>query len=235
MNLNEFIPQPLNRLLLSWVDHTSVGTLSETDDVIYLLNHNLHLRCSWLSLFETVLPTRGRRLPVSWILSSDTAGCTKTENVSEDRFKTALFLYASRRELVTLAEVHQETWPTSSILFRPGAICSSDLFPPADGVDMKLGMLLVVSVAVLLPSRSEGRTVSECELKEKLGEAITLPGRLQRFKEKILAIGEVYPLKTHDKLCLKWLLIFMLNDCKVTTKRHRHDSKSDRRKLEETF
>ncbi|AWP05016.1 putative ataxin-2 -like, partial [Scophthalmus maximus] len=57
-----------------------------------------------------------------------------------------------------------------------------------DGVDMKLGMLLVVSVAVLLPSRSEGRTVSECELKEKLGEAITLPGRLQRFKEKILAI-----------------------------------------------
>uniref|UniRef100_A0A8C9YWZ3 Glycosyl hydrolases family 22 (GH22) domain-containing protein n=1 Tax=Sander lucioperca TaxID=283035 RepID=A0A8C9YWZ3_SANLU len=33
---------------------------------------------------------------------------------------------------------------------------------------MKFGLLVVLAVAVLVPSLSEGRTVSKCELKEKL-------------------------------------------------------------------
>eukprot|EP00064_Thunnus_orientalis_P022520 superscaffoldBa00007648_g22718 len=53
---------------------------------------------------------------------------------------------------------------------------------------MKLGLLVVLAVAVLVPSLSEGRIVSRCELKDKLGEAIVLPRRLQRFKERILTI-----------------------------------------------
>ncbi|XP_035856359.1 protein starmaker-like [Sander lucioperca] len=53
---------------------------------------------------------------------------------------------------------------------------------------MKFGLLVVLAVAVLVPSLSEGRTVSRCELKEKLGQAITLPPRLQKFKEEYLAI-----------------------------------------------
>lgn len=64
-------------------------------------------------------------------------------------------------------------------------------FSQTEGLDMKLGLLVVLAVAVLVPSLSEGRTVSRCELKEKLGEALILPTRLQRYKEKILAIGEV--------------------------------------------
>ncbi len=56
---------------------------------------------------------------------------------------------------------------------------------------MKLGLLVVLAVVVLVPSLSEGRTVSKCELKEKLGAAITLPKRLQKYKEKILTLGEV--------------------------------------------
>lgn len=57
---------------------------------------------------------------------------------------------------------------------------------------MKLGLLVVLAVAVLAPSLSEGRTVSRCELKQKLGEAIVLPRKLQRYKERILALGEVH-------------------------------------------
>ncbi|XP_039886390.1 integumentary mucin C.1-like [Simochromis diagramma] len=40
---------------------------------------------------------------------------------------------------------------------------------------MKLGLLVVVAVAVLLPSFSESRIVSKCELKDKLGKVIRLP------------------------------------------------------------
>ncbi|XP_035856365.1 uncharacterized protein LOC118492954 [Sander lucioperca] len=53
---------------------------------------------------------------------------------------------------------------------------------------MKFGLLVVLAVAVLVPSLSEGRTVSKCELKEKLEQAITLPTQLQQFKEEYLAI-----------------------------------------------
>ncbi|KAI3353549.1 hypothetical protein L3Q82_020067, partial [Scortum barcoo] len=53
---------------------------------------------------------------------------------------------------------------------------------------MKLGLLVVLAVAVLVPSLSESRIVSKCELKEKLGAAISLPGNLERFREKILAL-----------------------------------------------
>ncbi|XP_078126835.1 uncharacterized protein LOC144530928 [Sander vitreus] len=53
---------------------------------------------------------------------------------------------------------------------------------------MKFGLLVVLAVAVLVPSLSEGRTVSRCELKEKLEQAITLPPQLQKFKEEYLAI-----------------------------------------------
>uniref|UniRef100_A0A671TMP3 Uncharacterized protein n=1 Tax=Sparus aurata TaxID=8175 RepID=A0A671TMP3_SPAAU len=56
---------------------------------------------------------------------------------------------------------------------------------------MKLGLLVVLAVAVLVPSLSEGRTVSRCELKQKLDQAIQLPRRFQRLKERILAIGEI--------------------------------------------
>ncbi|XP_028461840.1 GATA zinc finger domain-containing protein 14-like [Perca flavescens] len=55
-------------------------------------------------------------------------------------------------------------------------------------IDMKFGLLVVLAVAVLVPSLSEGRIVSRCELKEKLGQAITLPPRLQKFKQQYLAI-----------------------------------------------
>ncbi|XP_035515199.1 300 kDa antigen AG231 [Morone saxatilis] len=53
---------------------------------------------------------------------------------------------------------------------------------------MKLGLLVVLAVAVLVPSLSESRTVSRCELRDKLGEALILPRRLERFRERILAI-----------------------------------------------
>ncbi|XP_005951666.1 uncharacterized protein LOC102300312 [Haplochromis burtoni] len=43
---------------------------------------------------------------------------------------------------------------------------------------MKLGLLVVVAVAVLLPSFSESRIVSKCELKDKLGKVIRLPRTL---------------------------------------------------------
>lgn len=64
-------------------------------------------------------------------------------------------------------------------------------FFPTEGADMKVGLLVVLAVAVLVPSLSQGRTVSECELREKLREVINLPRRLQKYKENILAIGEV--------------------------------------------
>ncbi|CAI5662123.1 unnamed protein product [Oreochromis niloticus] len=44
---------------------------------------------------------------------------------------------------------------------------------------MKLELLVVVAVAVLLPSFSESRIVSKCELREKLGEMLDLPRRLE--------------------------------------------------------
>ncbi|XP_005951665.1 uncharacterized protein LOC102300012 isoform X1 [Haplochromis burtoni] len=50
---------------------------------------------------------------------------------------------------------------------------------------MKLGLLVMVAVAVVLPSFSESRIVSKCELKDKLGKMINLP---RKSKEKILAI-----------------------------------------------
>ncbi|XP_004551103.1 uncharacterized protein LOC101470808 [Maylandia zebra] len=43
---------------------------------------------------------------------------------------------------------------------------------------MKLGLLVVVAVAVLLPSFSESRIVSKCELQDKLGKVIRLPRTL---------------------------------------------------------
>jgi len=60
---------------------------------------------------------------------------------------------------------------------------------PTDRVDMKLGLLVVLAVAVVLPSISESRTVSRCELREKLVKTIRLPRRLARFREEVVAIG----------------------------------------------
>ncbi|XP_022623403.1 uncharacterized protein LOC111238253 [Seriola dumerili] len=53
---------------------------------------------------------------------------------------------------------------------------------------MKLGLLMVLAVAVLVSSLSEGRIISKCELKEKLQAAIALPKYLHKHKEHILAI-----------------------------------------------
>lgn len=53
---------------------------------------------------------------------------------------------------------------------------------------MKLELLVVLAVAVLLPSFSESRIVSKCELREKLGEMLDLPRRLE---ERTLATGEI--------------------------------------------
>lgn len=55
---------------------------------------------------------------------------------------------------------------------------------------MKLRLLAVVTVALLVLSPSEAQTISKCELKDKLEAAITLPRILQRFKERLLAIGK---------------------------------------------
>ncbi|XP_030606637.1 uncharacterized protein LOC115795023 [Archocentrus centrarchus] len=49
---------------------------------------------------------------------------------------------------------------------------------------MKLGLLVVAAVAVLLPSFSESRIVSKCELRDKLREKLKLPRGLE---EGILA------------------------------------------------
>ena len=63
--------------------------------------------------------------------------------------------------------------------------------------NMKLQLLVVFAVVVLVPSLAEGRNVSRCELKEKLGDAIVLRGsRLNRLKNYILARGEI----------LRWLV-----------------------------
>lgn len=56
--------------------------------------------------------------------------------------------------------------------------------------DMKLELLLALAaVAVLAPNLAQGRIVSKCELKEKLGAALSLNKDLQTHKEHILAIG----------------------------------------------
>ncbi|XP_028267646.1 bypass of stop codon protein 1-like [Parambassis ranga] len=52
---------------------------------------------------------------------------------------------------------------------------------------MKLGLLLVLAVAVVLPSLSESRIVSKCELKKKLEKAIKLPSNLEKMKDKIIS------------------------------------------------
>ncbi|XP_032372780.1 conserved oligomeric Golgi complex subunit 8 isoform X2 [Etheostoma spectabile] len=69
---------------------------------------------------------------------------------------------------------------------------STKKVPPLLGttfeLNMKFGLLVVLAVAVVVPSLTEGRIVSRCELKEKLGQAITLPPKLQKFKDEYLAI-----------------------------------------------
>ncbi|XP_041789698.1 uncharacterized protein LOC121604285 [Chelmon rostratus] len=52
---------------------------------------------------------------------------------------------------------------------------------------MKLGLLVVLAVAVVAPNLSEGRIVSRCELREKLGEAMVFFKRFQGCKERLLA------------------------------------------------
>ncbi|XP_060905099.1 location of vulva defective 1-like [Labrus mixtus] len=54
---------------------------------------------------------------------------------------------------------------------------------------MKLGLLVVMAVVVLVPSMSEGRIVSKCELKEKLWKSNILPKCFpNQHKEHILAM-----------------------------------------------
>lgn len=55
---------------------------------------------------------------------------------------------------------------------------------------MKLGLLVVLTVAAVVPGMSDGRRVSECELKKKLGQALILPSSLEKIKERILGICE---------------------------------------------
>ncbi|XP_015254306.1 PREDICTED: uncharacterized protein LOC107100361 isoform X2 [Cyprinodon variegatus] len=54
--------------------------------------------------------------------------------------------------------------------------------------DMKLGLLLVLVVAALLPDLSESRIVSKCELKDKLHGKIYLPKNLRKHEEEIMSI-----------------------------------------------
>ncbi|XP_008283189.1 YTH domain-containing protein 1-like [Stegastes partitus] len=51
---------------------------------------------------------------------------------------------------------------------------------------MKLGLLVVLAVAVLAPSLSESRLVPKCELKTLLCDEISLPVKLEKHREKIL-------------------------------------------------
>ncbi|XP_041825121.1 uncharacterized protein LOC121629552 [Melanotaenia boesemani] len=53
---------------------------------------------------------------------------------------------------------------------------------------MKLELLLALAVVALVPSLSESRIVSKCELKGDLEKAIVLDKRLVPYKEQILAI-----------------------------------------------
>lgn len=60
---------------------------------------------------------------------------------------------------------------------------------------MKLGLLLVLVVAALLPDLSESRIVSKCELKDKLHGKIYLPKNLRKHEEEIMSIGKYCVLK----------------------------------------
>ncbi|XP_047221917.1 uncharacterized protein LOC124868558 [Girardinichthys multiradiatus] len=53
---------------------------------------------------------------------------------------------------------------------------------------MKVCLLLGLFVVALLPSLSESRIVSKCELKDKLGEEINLPKKLKSHDDEILSI-----------------------------------------------
>ncbi|KAM4594103.1 uncharacterized protein V3H82_026254 [Fundulus diaphanus] len=53
---------------------------------------------------------------------------------------------------------------------------------------MKQGLLLLLVVVALLPYLSESRTVSKCELKEKLAAKIHLPRKLSKHTDEILSI-----------------------------------------------
>lgn len=57
---------------------------------------------------------------------------------------------------------------------------------------MKLGLLVVFAVAALLPSPSESRIVSKCELKQELENSISVLRWLPRwYRDRVLARGEV--------------------------------------------
>uniref|UniRef100_A0A672Z323 Uncharacterized protein n=1 Tax=Sphaeramia orbicularis TaxID=375764 RepID=A0A672Z323_9TELE len=56
---------------------------------------------------------------------------------------------------------------------------------------MKLGLLVVLAIAILVPNLSESHTVTRCELKTQLDAAIKLPRVSTRLKQKYLALGEV--------------------------------------------
>ncbi|XP_014862111.1 PREDICTED: uncharacterized protein LOC106929585 [Poecilia mexicana] len=53
---------------------------------------------------------------------------------------------------------------------------------------MKLGLVLVLVVAALLPDLFESRTVTKCELKEKLQDKIYLPRKLRRHRDEVLSL-----------------------------------------------
>uniref|UniRef100_A0A3Q2XSJ1 Lysozyme n=1 Tax=Hippocampus comes TaxID=109280 RepID=A0A3Q2XSJ1_HIPCM len=57
-------------------------------------------------------------------------------------------------------------------------------------------MMLLLVLAVLVPSLSQSRMITRCELKSRLEEAIKLPVGLERFKESLLSVGE----KSHQLL-----------------------------------
>ncbi|RVE76563.1 hypothetical protein OJAV_G00009960 [Oryzias javanicus] len=53
---------------------------------------------------------------------------------------------------------------------------------------MKLGVLLALAVAALVPGLSESRIVSRCELREKLHEALRVPKHLMKIHSQLFAL-----------------------------------------------
>ncbi|KAG7235725.1 hypothetical protein INR49_002294 [Caranx melampygus] len=104
-------------------------------------------------------------------------------------------------EKESMTAVEQVGPAVTAVLYTPAEVGAADFQQAAGSVhvyrrksvlpvtDMKLELLLVLlAVAVLAPGLTQGRIVSTCELKEKLGAALTLDQDLQKHKEHILAI-----------------------------------------------
>lgn len=61
-------------------------------------------------------------------------------------------------------------------------------------MDMKLGLLVALAVVAVATGPSDGRNVTECELRQALATAMVPSSHLQKFKDNILATGVFDPL-----------------------------------------